>query len=294
MSTSSATAAVAAGTGTGSTGSTGTSTGTSTTTSTTTSTGPRAPGSRPADDAALRLTGVTHAFTPGAAPVLDGVDLTVRPGEFVCLLGASGCGKSTLLQLVAGLETPTAGRVEVPAGRPSLMFQDSALLPWLTASANVELALRARKVPRAERRTRAAELLERVNLGGQGAKRVHELSGGMRQRVALARALAQDSPVLLMDEPFAALDAITRDVLHEELTRVWAEQRLAVVFVTHNVREAVRLGQRVLLMSSRPGRIIREWAVDLPQPRRIESPGVAQLAVEITEHLRGEISRHGR
>jgi NitT/TauT family transport system ATP-binding protein len=157
----------------------------------------------------------------------------------------------------------------------------------------VELALRARGVGRGDRRQEAERLLDVVNLAGQGGKRVHELSGGMRQRVALARALAQDSPVLLMDEPFAALDAITRDVLHQELTRVWAEQRLSVVFVTHNVREAVRLGQRVVLMGSRPGRVVREWQVDIRHPRTIESPAVSALASEITAELHQEISRHG-
>jgi len=158
----------------------------------------------------------------------------------------------------------------------------------------VELALKARGVGRAERHTEAARLLELVNLGGSERKRVHELSGGMRQRVALARALAQDSPVLLMDEPFAALDAITRDVLHDELTRIRQEVGATVLFVTHNVREAVRLGQRVVLLSSRPGRVAREWRVDIPQPRRIEDKAVADLSVEITDHLRKEISRHGR
>jgi NitT/TauT family transport system ATP-binding protein len=241
----------------------------------------------------VRIEGVSQVFDPAAGPVLDGVDLDVAPGEFVCLLGASGCGKSTLLSLVAGLDRPTTGRVEVAAERPALMFQEPALLPWLTASANVELALRARGVGRAARREEAQRLLELVNLGNHGAKRVHELSGGMRQRVALARALAQDSSVLLMDEPFAALDAITRDVLHQELTRVWAEQRLTVLFVTHNVREAVRLGQRVVLMGSRPGRIVREWSVDIAHPRTIESPEVSSLAAAITRHLHEEISRHG-
>jgi NitT/TauT family transport system ATP-binding protein len=242
---------------------------------------------------AVRVAGVSQVFGRGAPPVLDGVDLTVAPGEFVCLLGASGCGKSTLLNLVAGLLEPTAGRIEVSAARPALMFQEAALLPWLTAARNVELALQARRVGRGERRAEAERLLEVVNLGGQGGKRVHELSGGMRQRVALARALAQDSSVLLMDEPFAALDAITRDVLHQELTRVWAEQRLSVVFVTHNVREAVRLGQRVVLMGSRPGRIVREWPIDIRHPRTIESPAVSALAAEITTELHREISRHG-
>jgi NitT/TauT family transport system ATP-binding protein len=242
---------------------------------------------------AVRVEGVSHVFQRGVPPVLHGVDLTVAPGEFVCLLGASGCGKSTLLTLLAGLAEPTAGRIEVSAQRPALMFQEPALLPWLTAAGNVELALRARGVGRSARREAALRLLHLVNLGGQEGKRVHELSGGMRQRVALARALAQDSSVLLMDEPFAALDAITRDVLHQELTRVWAEQGLSIVFVTHNVREAARLGQRVLLMGSRPGRIVREWQVDIAQPRTIESPGVSSLAAEITHELHKEISRHG-
>src|SRR3954466_2228224 len=242
---------------------------------------------------AVRVEGVSQVFERGAAPVLQGVDLTVAPGEFVCLLGASGCGKSTLLNLIAGLTPPTSGTVEVSAERPALMFQEPALLPWLTAAANVELALRARGVGRVERRTEAERLLGVVNLAGQGGKRVHELSGGMRQRVALARALAQDSSVLLMDEPFAALDAITRDVLHQELARVWAEQELSILFVTHNVREAARLGERVVLMGSRPGRVVREWHMDVPQPRTIESPQVSSLAAEITRELHKEISRHG-
>ncbi|GGR42590.1 ABC transporter ATP-binding protein [Streptomyces netropsis] len=246
--------------------------------------------------AAVRLHHVHKSFgRPGAAqPVLDDITLDVRPGEFVCLLGASGCGKSTLLNLVAGLDRPTAGTIEVPGGRPALMFQEHALFPWLTAGRNIELALRLRGVPRAERRPEAERLLDLVRLGGSYRKRVHELSGGMRQRVALARALAQDSQLLLMDEPFAALDAITRDVLHHELTRIWSETSLSVLFVTHNVREAVRLAQRVVLLSSRPGRVAREWEVDIPQPRRIEDAAVADLSVEITEELRGEIRRHGQ
>jgi NitT/TauT family transport system ATP-binding protein len=245
---------------------------------------------------AVRLDGVRKTFGPAGRAVvaLDGVDLTVAPGEFVCLLGASGCGKSTLLNLIADLDRPTSGTIEVPSGRPALMFQEHALFPWLTAGRNIEMALRLRGVPRGERRAEAERLLELVRLRGAYGKRVHELSGGMRQRVALARALAQDPTVLLMDEPFAALDAITRDVLHEELTRIWAEQKLSVLFVTHNVREAVRLAQRVVLLSSRPGRIHREWTIDLPQPRRIESSGVAELSVEITDQLRGEIRRHGQ
>jgi len=203
---------------------------------------------------AVELAGVTKVFGRGGAAVtaLAGVDLRVQTGEFVVLLGASGCGKTTLLNLIAGLDRPTTGTVAVPAGRPAVMFQEPALLPWLDAGRNVELPLRLSGVRRAARRERAAELLELVRLGGQARKRPHELSGGMRQRVALARALAAtglaaDSGgdgLLLMDEPFAALDAITRDFLQGELRRIWAATGTAVVFVTHDVREAVRLGQR--------------------------------------------------
>ncbi len=269
-----------------------------------------APGTESARDAAAipyaaRIEHVSKAFgRPGAQQqVLDDISIDVGPGEFVCLLGASGCGKSTLLNLVAGLDRPSSGVIETPGGRPALMFQEHALFPWLTAGRNIELALRLRGVARAERRERAEELLELVRLKGAYGKRVHELSGGMRQRVAMARALAQDSRLLLMDEPFAALDAITRDVLHEELTRIWSHANqpspsagggLSVLFVTHNVREAVRLAERVVLLSSRPGRVAREWRVDIPQPRRIEDAGVADLSVEITEQLRGEIRRHGQ
>ncbi|GAA5036467.1 ABC transporter ATP-binding protein [Microbacterium fluvii] len=250
---------------------------------------PAAPAPAPAP--AVRLEGVGKRFGQGPL-VLDGVTLDVAPGEFVCLIGASGCGKSTILGLIAGLDRPTAGTISTPGEGSALMFQESALMPWLTASRNVELALRLRGVGRAERRARAIELLDVVNLADAADKRPHELSGGMRQRVALARALAQDRPVLLMDEPFAALDAITRDLLHEELERVWRATGRTVVFVTHNVREAVRLGQRVVLLSSRPGRVAGEWRVKQTSGRRIESPEVSALSVEITEHLRREIRRN--
>jgi NitT/TauT family transport system ATP-binding protein len=242
--------------------------------------------------AAVELTGVSKVFGRGPAAVqaLDGVSLTVEPGEFLCLIGASGCGKSTLLSLVAGLDVPTAGSVGV-SGRVALMFQEPALFPWLSAAANVELALRARGVPRAQRRERAAGLLETVHLGGFGGKRPHELSGGMRQRVALARALAQEADVLLMDEPFGALDAMTRDLLHDELDRIRGS--LTVMFVTHNVREAVRLGDRVVVLSSRPGRVIHSVPVPIPRPRRIDSVPVAELAGTVTDLLREEMTRHG-
>jgi NitT/TauT family transport system ATP-binding protein len=243
----------------------------------------------------VRLAGVSKVFGRGRSAVraLDQVSLEVAPGEFACLIGASGCGKSTLLSLVAGLEQPTAGEVSVSGARMALMFQEPALFPWLTAAGNVELALRAVGAGRAERKQRAAELLDVVHLGGFGGKRPHELSGGMRQRVALARALAQDADVLLMDEPFGALDAMTRDLLHDELDRICAERQLTVLFVTHNVREAVRLGDRVVVLSSRPGRVIDEFAVPIERPRRIDSAPVAELAARITDRLREEMSRDG-
>ncbi|GDY31423.1 ABC transporter ATP-binding protein [Gandjariella thermophila] len=245
-------------------------------------------------DLAVRLGGVRKVFGHGAAAVtaLDGVDLEVGAGEFVCLLGASGCGKTTLLNLVARLDEPTAGDIELRTSRPAVMFQEAALMPWLTAARNVELPLRLAGAGRAERRARTAELLDLVRLSGAGNKRPHELSGGMRQRVALARALAstldgRGSGLLLMDEPFAALDAITRDVLQGELLRVWRATGSAVLFVTHDVREAVRLGQRVVLLSSRPGRVVREWSVTGLAPSEEQ-----QVVDEVNAALREVISSH--
>jgi len=243
------------------------------------------------DSFAVRIQHVVKQFTVDGPIVLDDVSLDVRPGEFVSLVGASGCGKSTLLNLIAGLDTQTSGVIET-SGPPTLMFQEAALMPWLTAGKNVELALLFRGVPKRERKARAQELLALVHLDRSFDQRPHELSGGMRQRVAIARALAQGRSILLMDEPFAALDAITRDLLHEELTRIWLETGMTIVFVTHNVREAVRLSQRVLLMSSRPGRIIRDWNIGGHEPWRLDSPDVANLASQITDELRQEIIRH--
>jgi len=238
----------------------------------------------------VSIEGLSKAFTAGRGSLLAlaGVDLEVQRGEFVCLVGASGSGKSTLLSILAGLDDATAGRSHVH-GRVALMFQEAALLPWLTAAANVELALELRGVGRAERRRQAHDLLGRVHLDGFEGRRPHELSGGMRQRVALARALAQDADVLLMDEPFGALDAITRDHLHQELERIWSESGLSIVFVTHNAREAVRLGDRVLVFTSRPGRIAAEFEVGLARPRSLDSPDVAVLSGRISERLRSEV-----
>jgi NitT/TauT family transport system ATP-binding protein len=220
---------------------------------------------------------------------LQGVTLEVDRGELVCIVGASGSGKSTLLNILAGLDEPTGGRAHVH-GRVALMFQEAALLPWLTASGNVELALELRGVKRSHRAVAARELLHRVHLDGFERRLPHELSGGMRQRVALARALAQDADVLLMDEPFGALDAITRDRLHEELERIWTESGLTILFVTHNAREAVRLGDRVLVFASRPGRVAHEVKVELPRPRSLDSPELAVIAGRITDRLKHEMT----
>ena len=246
-------------------------------------------------EAAVTIDAVSKVFSGrhGKVAALDNISLTVAPGEFVCLLGASGCGKSTLLNLITRLDVPTSGTVST-IGRPALMFQDSALFPWLTAGQNIGLALKYAGVPKNQSKAKVNELLDLVRLSGTADRRVHELSGGQRQRVALARALGQNSQVLLMDEPFAALDAITRDVMHDELTRVWKETGNSIVFVTHNVREAVRLGQRVVLLSSRPGRVVGEWKVNIKGPRTIEHPAVGALAAEITLRLREEIASHAR
>jgi NitT/TauT family transport system ATP-binding protein len=240
---------------------------------------------------AVSVDELTMAFPHGDRVLiaLQEATLEVKRGELVCVVGASGSGKSTLLNILAGLDEPTAGRAHVH-GRVALMFQEAALLPWLTAQGNVEVALELRGVVRSERAYMARELLNRVHLAGFEQRRPHELSGGMKQRVALARALAQEADVLLMDEPFASLDAITRDLLHEELERIWSESRLTILFVTHNAREAVRLGDRVLVFTSSPGRVAHEVKVELPRPRSLDSPELAVIAGRITERLKQEMS----
>lgn len=229
----------------------------------------------------------------GDTLALSGINLTVRESEFVCLLGPSGCGKSTLLNIIAGFERPDGGRV-LEEGRPitgpgpdrMVVFQDSALFPWLNVRSNVEFGLRLAGVGRKERRARASSYLDLVGLGRFERAFIHELSGGMKQRVQLARALALDPRVLLMDEPFAALDAQTRDVLLEELQDIWARTGKTIIFVTHNVREAVLLADRVVVMSPSPGRIKREIQITLPHPRSPDAHAVVDLAADIREELR--------
>jgi NitT/TauT family transport system ATP-binding protein len=241
----------------------------------------------------LRVRNVSKVFGRGSdtTVALDDVSLDVRAGEFVTIVGASGCGKSTLLNLIADLDKPSSGTLEV-GRKTAFMFQEATLLPWLTARQNVEIALKLAKVPRSQRVARAEELLETVRLEGWGDKRPHELSGGMRQRVALARCLAQDARIVLMDEPLGALDAMTRDHLHDEIETVAREQGLTVIFVTHNMREAIRLGDRVILMGSAPGRIVYEESIPLPHPRVMDSPEVATRAAALTARLKEQGHTH--
>jgi len=245
-------------------------------------------------DVAVELRGLSKVYRSGRNQIqaLDRIDLVFTRHSFTCVVGASGCGKSTMLSIIAGLDQPTTGELAVN-GNVGLMFQESALFPWLTAEQNIELPMKLRRVLKAERTVRVQQLLQLVRLEGFGSKRPHELSGGMRQRVALARALAQDADVLLMDEPFGALDAMTRDVLHHELERIWQQTGATIIFVTHNVREAVRLGDRIVLLSSRPGRVVDSFDVHFARPRRIESPEVGSLSIAVTSRLRQEVARHG-
>jgi NitT/TauT family transport system ATP-binding protein len=247
----------------------------------------------------LVVDGVSKRFTSSRASVeaLENVSLEVAEGEFVCLIGPSGCGKSTLLDIMAGLTSPDRGEVRadgklvVGPGRQRLvMFQESALFPWLDALGNVMFGLKLRPdLTNPERRAIADHFLQLVGLERFKRSHVHELSGGMKQRVALARALAPDPQVLLMDEPFGALDALTRDQLYDDIQRIWSESRKTIVFVTHNVREAVCLGDRVVLMSPNPGRIVRTFEISLPRRRDINSPNLASHTSEIAAALKGTL-----
>jgi NitT/TauT family transport system ATP-binding protein len=243
----------------------------------------------------LRLSSVSKTFAGRNGPVeaLLPVDLEVAAGEFVCLLGPSGCGKSTLLSIIAGLESASSGTIWADgravhnAGTDRvLLFQEAALFPWLDVRGNIEFGLRQTGMPAKQRAEITRSLIERVRLAGFERSYVHQLSGGMRQRVAIARALALDPAVLLMDEPFGALDALTRDRLHAELESIWSATCKTVLFVTHNVREAVALGDRVLVFSPRPGRIVREFHIALPRPRSLEDYALVDRAAEVTAVLR--------
>jgi ABC-type nitrate/sulfonate/bicarbonate transport system ATPase subunit len=252
----------------------------------------------------LTCTQLSHRFSGSQGDVLalDGIDLRVEPGEFVCIVGPSGCGKSTLLNIVAGLISPTGGTLGfdldlVGAGgtrpRSGLVFQEHGVFPWMTVLDNVAFGLEMRGVPRAEREEAATSFIDRIGLGPFRDSYPRELSVGMRQRVGIARAFVADVPILLMDEPFASLDAQTKLVLQEELLRIWLEHRKLVLYVTHDIEEAIHLGDRVLVMTGRPGRILEEIRVDIPRPRDLTpgQPEVTELVLHVWHLLEDEVRR---
>src|SRR5213083_442277 len=244
----------------------------------------------------LAIENVSKSFkgASGSVLALDTVSLSVAEGEFVCLVGSSGCGKTTLLNMIAGLEKPDSGTVRAdgkpvtgPGRERLVMFQEPALFPWLTVFGNVLFGLNLKpNLSRKDRHDVAKYYLELVGLSRFERANIHELSGGMKQRVSLARALAPNPRVLLMDEPFAALDALTREQLYGDIQEIWKARRKTIVFVTHNVREAACLGDRVLLFSPHPGRIQEEFAIDLPRPRDINSVDLAEYSSQITHALK--------
>lgn len=251
--------------------------------------------------AKLRLRGVSKTYRQESGEhvrALDDVSLDVAPGEFVCLIGPSGCGKSSLLNLIAGLDGPDEGEVSMdghavdrPGPDRAVLFQEPALFPWMSVTANVEFALGLSGVPKAERHEQAVQWLSKVHLADFANAQPHEISPGMRQRAALARALACHPDVLLADEPFGALDAQSREILQRELQSVWLETRNTFVFVTHNVREAVFLADRVVLMSARPGTLVAEHHIFSPRPRTFEDVLLAKVVVDIHDHLLKEVEK---
>ena len=248
---------------------------------------------------AIQISGVGQVFktSGGEVVALSDVSLDIKPGRFVVLVGPSGCGKSTLLMMLAGLREQTSGTILIngaPIAAPDpnrvgVVFQEASLFPWLTAEDNVEFPLALRGVAKSERRAKAEEMLKLVGLEGFGKRHPHELSGGMKQRVSIARGLVQDPPVLLMDEPFAALDEQTRMTMGDELLQIWAATGKTVVFVTHSLTEAVYLADEVAVMSARPGRIVDLLQVQLPRPRTYE-----MLSGDAFGSLRDRIWRHIR
>jgi len=249
---------------------------------------------------------VDHVFKDfrnarGTVRALDDISLTIGEGEFVCLVGPSGCGKSTLLNIIAGLEQPDSGQVLAdgkPVSEPGrdrmVMFQEPALFPWLDVTGNVMFGLRLKpNLKNNERREVAQFYLKLVGLERFAHVNIHELSGGMKQRVALARALAPNPRVLLMDEPFAALDALTREQLYGDIQKIWEARKKTIIFVTHNVREAACLGNRVILFSPHPGRIREQFMIELPRPRDINSVELAEYSTQITRALKGYVSQEG-
>jgi NitT/TauT family transport system ATP-binding protein len=246
----------------------------------------------------LVLRDIDKNFEGSTVPALRGVSITTQPGEFVVVVGPSGCGKSTLLNIAAGMLRPDGGSASLD-GKPitgpgpdrAMVFQEHGLFPWLTALANVEFGLKMAGVPKSERQDRAAEALKMVHLSQSTGKLIHELSGGMRQRVAIARALVMDPAVLLMDEPFAALDAQTRTLLHEQLQELWIRTRKTILFVTHSVGEAVRLADRIIVLHAHPGRVRRQILVPLPHPRDFDGKQVTELVSMVRTEIEEEVNR---
>ena len=243
----------------------------------------------------LVIKGLNKHFENSEKATLNEIDLEIESGEFVCIVGASGCGKSTLLNLVAGLEKPTGGKIlldgeEVngPGADRTVMFQEHGLFPWLNVIENVKFGMKLAGVPKEEQEKVAMHYLEMVHLQDYKDYHIHQISGGMRQRTALARALTMNSKVLLMDEPFSALDKQTSNRLREELQRVWMETKKTILFITHSVEEAVYLGDRVVALSPDTGRIASIMTIDIPRPRHVYSPEFVELRHEIMEQVRGE------
>jgi NitT/TauT family transport system ATP-binding protein len=244
----------------------------------------------------ISIRGVDKEF--GEVVALKGIELDIHEGEFVCLLGPSGCGKSTLLNALAGFQPPTRGRLEVdgreitkPGPDRGMVFQEYALFPWMTVAKNIAFGLEIKKLPKAEIAQRVDMLLDKLHLSDFRDRYPKDLSGGMRQRVAIARVLALDSPILLMDEPFGALDALTRRTLQDELLRIWAEFRKTIVFVTHSIEESIYLADRIVVMTYRPGTIKRDVCVALPRPRDPAAPEFNELKRDLARMVMEEQQR---
>jgi nitrate ABC transporter ATP-binding subunit len=247
----------------------------------------------------LTIRGVTKRFAVGNGEVeaLAPVDLSIHQGEFVCMIGASGCGKSTLLRIIAGFEEPTTGDVSIdgkaitgPGSDRGMVFQDYALFPWMTVRENISFGPRQRQLPREEIESTTDEFIRMVGLERFADRYPNQLSGGMKQRVAIARVLANNANILLMDEPFGALDALTREQLQHELLQIWARTGVTTIFVTHSVEEAVLLADRVLVMSAGPGRIDSDFRIDLARPREVSSPEFNALRRDVARRLTSHLA----
>jgi len=246
----------------------------------------------------LYIDHVTKQFDNSNKIILQDISFSIKEGEFICLIGPSGCGKSTLLNLIAGLDKPTEGQIVLdekvvigPGSDRVVMFQEAALFPWLNVIDNVKFGLKLAKKPKDEQESIAMKYLKMVHLSKFKEYNIHQLSGGMRQRVALARALALDSKILLMDEPFAALDKQTINMLRDEIQSIWMETKKTIIFVTHSVEEALFFGDKIIMLSSDPGRVKQIFKIDIERPRRIEAPEFIKLRADMLNLLRTEVEK---